>query len=99
MIVAAITTHSKGGFFLTSGGYEYNLVLAAAAISLAFSGAGIWSLDALAGFETGGGARGVAALAHRAGRRDPAARRRAACPRPPGGDDCLSTARGGDNGA
>src|SRR5215217_5487363 len=37
MVVAAATAHVKNGFFATSGGYEYNLVLGAAAIALAFT--------------------------------------------------------------
>jgi len=63
MIVAAVTAHLKNGFFLSSGGYEYNLVLGVAAIAIAFTGAGAWSIDALAGFQTGGGTWGLAALA------------------------------------
>ena len=63
MIVAAVIAHVKNGFFITSGGYEYNLVFGVAALAIAFTGPGAWSLDALAGFETGGGAWGVAALA------------------------------------
>ncbi len=62
MIVAAVIAHVKNGFFATSGGYEYNLVLGVAAIAIAFTGPGLWSVDALAGFDTGGVARGVAAL-------------------------------------
>jgi putative oxidoreductase len=63
MIVAAVTAHVKNGFFITSGGFEYNLVLGVAAIAIAFTGAGAWSIDALAGFETGGGTWGLLALA------------------------------------
>jgi putative oxidoreductase len=63
MIVAAVTAHLKNGFFITGGGFEYNLVLGVAAIAIAFTGAGAWSIDALAGFETGGGTWGLAALA------------------------------------
>jgi putative oxidoreductase len=63
MIVAAVTAHVKNGFFITGGGYEYNLVLGVAAIAIAFTGAGAWSIDGLAGFETGGGAWGVGAVA------------------------------------
>ncbi len=62
MVVAAFTAHSRGGFFLTSGGYEYNLVLAATAISVAFTGAGAWSLDALLGLPSGGPLPGIAAI-------------------------------------
>ena len=47
MVVAAVTAHVKNGFFITTGGYEYNLVLGFAALSVAFTGAGALSLDAL----------------------------------------------------
>src|SRR5687768_7297536 len=40
MLVAAFSVHVKNGFFSTSGGYEYNLVLGVAALSLAFTGPG-----------------------------------------------------------
>src|SRR5687767_10956160 len=50
MIVAAVTAHVRNGFFITSGGYEYNLVLGVAALALAFTGPGAVSIDALAGY-------------------------------------------------
>jgi putative oxidoreductase len=62
MLVAALTVHAKQGFFITSGGYEYNLVLGVAAVSLAFTGAGALSLDALLGLQLSGAFWGVAAL-------------------------------------
>jgi putative oxidoreductase len=62
MIVAAVTAHLKNGFFATSGGYEYNLVLAVAGLALAFTGAGALSLDAALGLPLGGVAWGVAAV-------------------------------------
>ena len=37
MLVATITVHLKNGFFAASGGYEYNLVLAAAASTRLYS--------------------------------------------------------------
>jgi len=49
MLVAAISVHIKKGFFVTSGGYEYTLVLGVAALTLAFTGPGALSLDALVG--------------------------------------------------
>lgn len=49
MLVAAISVHLKKGFFITSGGYEYTLVLGVAALTLAFTGPGALSLDALLG--------------------------------------------------
>lgn len=62
MVVAAITAHVKQGFFITSGGYEYNLVLGVAAASVAFTGPGALSLDALLGLSLSGTAWGLAAL-------------------------------------
>jgi putative oxidoreductase len=45
MTAAVITVHLKKGFFVTKGGFEFNLVLAAALFALAGIGAGSWSLD------------------------------------------------------
>ncbi len=45
MLVAIVSAHGGKGFFLASGGLEYALALLAAALSLAFSGAGRCSLD------------------------------------------------------
>ena len=63
MVVAAVSAHWKSGFFVTQGGYEYNLVIAIAALSLAFTGAGALSLDALLGLPLAGTKWGLAALA------------------------------------
>jgi putative oxidoreductase len=63
MLVAAVTVHARHGFFATSGGYELNLVLGVAALSLAFSGPGALSLDALTGVAPGGLAWGAGAAA------------------------------------
>jgi putative oxidoreductase len=46
-IVALFTVHIGNGFFMSTGGYEYILVLFAASISLMISGAGKYSVDAL----------------------------------------------------
>src|SRR5688572_3679985 len=54
MVVAAVTVHWKNGFFITSGGYEFNLVLGVAALSVAFTGPGALSLDSMAGFAPAG---------------------------------------------
>ena len=62
MVVATMTAHVKNGFFATAGGYEYNLVLGIAALSLAFTGPGTLSLDAWLGYELNGVAWGFAAL-------------------------------------
>jgi putative oxidoreductase len=62
MLVAAISVHLRNGFFITENGYEYNLVLAVAALTLAFTGPGPMSIDAALGWSTGGARWGVAAL-------------------------------------
>ena len=63
MVVAAVTVHLKAGFFVTGGGYEYNLVLGAAALALAFTGPGALSLDALFGLQLSGALWGGIAVA------------------------------------
>ncbi|MCV7423219.1 DoxX family protein [Mycobacterium yunnanensis] len=45
MIVAAWTVHRKNGFFIVKEGWEYNLILGAAAVAIAGLGAGEISLD------------------------------------------------------
>jgi putative oxidoreductase len=55
--------HLKNGPWAHKGGYEYNAVLIAAAASLAESGPGALSLDALRGKEKSGALWGVFALA------------------------------------
>jgi putative oxidoreductase len=62
MLVAALTVHVKQGFFITSGGYEYNLVLGIAALTLAFVGPGAFSVDALLGLSLSGLMWGTLAL-------------------------------------
>jgi putative oxidoreductase len=61
MLVAAITVHVKSGFFAANGGYEYNLVLGMAALTVAFTGPGAWSIDAALGYQFDGIAWGAAA--------------------------------------
>ncbi|HEY3261077.1 MAG TPA: DoxX family protein [Pseudonocardiaceae bacterium] len=51
MLTAAITVHRRNGVWISNGGYEYNLVLAATAAGLALTGPGGWSLDALFGWD------------------------------------------------
>lgn len=62
MLVAAVSAHVKQGFFMTSGGYEYNLVLGVAAVALAFAGPGALSLDAALGLPLSGPLWGTLAL-------------------------------------
>ena len=61
MIVAGLTAHARQGFFITSGGFEYTLVLGVAGLTLAFTGPGALSLDALFGLQANGPAWGAAA--------------------------------------
>jgi putative oxidoreductase len=48
MIVAIFTVHISKGFWMTNGGYEYNLANIAAALAIAAAGSGAYSLDAIA---------------------------------------------------
>jgi putative oxidoreductase len=61
MVVAGVTVHAKNGFFITSGGYEFTLVVGVAALSLAFTGPGTLSLDAVIGYTPAGIAWGAGA--------------------------------------
>jgi putative oxidoreductase len=64
MIVAAVSVHLKNGFFITRGGIEYTVVLGLAGLTLAFTGPGTVSLDALLGLPTahGGAVWGLGAF-------------------------------------
>jgi putative oxidoreductase len=50
MVVAVGSVHLRNGFFVTGGGFEYNLVLWATAVALAASGPGRFSVDAALGW-------------------------------------------------
>ena len=63
MLTAIHRVHAKNGPWVTNGGYEYNLVLIAAALALAEVGPGELSLDALRGRERSGSRWALAALA------------------------------------
>ena len=62
MFVAIATVHLNNGFFNSSGGYEFNLLIAATAIGLAITGPGDASIDHLAGWTFAGPEWGLAAL-------------------------------------
>ena len=52
MIVAAVTVHWKSGLFATTNGIEVPLLYAAGAVTLALTGPGLFSLDALLGLQS-----------------------------------------------
>ncbi len=62
IVVAVVTVHLSKGFWVSAGGYEYNLVLATGALSLAFTGPGLYSLDSATDIVLNGIVPGVAAL-------------------------------------
>jgi putative oxidoreductase len=62
MLVAAFSVHIKKGFFITSSGYEYTLVLGVAALTLAFTGPGSLSVDALLRYRASGAFCGMTAF-------------------------------------
>jgi putative oxidoreductase len=63
MLTAINRVHKQNGFFNTNGGYEFNLVLIAAALALAEAGPGEPSLDSALGIEAHGPGWALAALA------------------------------------
>lgn len=63
MLVAAVSVHVKNGFFAQGGGYEYTLVLGAAALALAFTGPGAVSVDQALGLSWSSALWGPVALA------------------------------------
>ena len=67
MLTAINRVHFKNGPWATEGGFEYNVVLIAAAAALAELGPGPISVDALRGRERSGAIWGLAALAAGAG--------------------------------
>jgi len=62
MLTAIRTVHAKNGPWLSKGGYEYNVVLIAAALALVEVGPGGLSLDAARGRERSGSGWALAAL-------------------------------------
>jgi putative oxidoreductase len=62
MLTAIQKVHLKNGPWSSDGGYEYNAVLIAAALTLAEVGPGDWSLDHALGLERSGTRWALAAL-------------------------------------
>lgn len=49
MLVALVTAHMRSGFFVEGGGFELVLLLGAASLAIALTGAGDFSADAVLG--------------------------------------------------
>lgn len=62
MVVAVGSVHWGKGFFLSSGGLEYNFVLAGGALAVAFASPGALSLDSALGISWSGASSGLVAL-------------------------------------
>ena len=67
MAVAIAKVHAKNGVWVTKGGYEYNLVLIAAALTLAGDGPGLLSIDGILRKQRRGSGWAIAAGALGAG--------------------------------
>jgi putative oxidoreductase len=63
MTAAIVAVHARNGLWVTENGFEYNLVMIAAAVALAGAGPGSWSIDSVFGFDTAGAGWALAALA------------------------------------
>ena len=63
MVGAILKVHLRNGFFVTNGGFKYNLVLIVTFFALAGVGGGSWSLDAALGLDLTGAVWALAALA------------------------------------
>jgi putative oxidoreductase len=63
MVVAVGSVHLPKGFWVSDGGFEYNLLVVASAFALACTGPGEYSIDAAAGLAMSGLKFGLGALA------------------------------------
>ncbi len=61
MVVAARTDHRGKGYFIFKGGWEYVVLVAMAAVALAVTGPGAWSLDEAFGLSLSGPVWGLVA--------------------------------------
>ena len=62
-LLVAATTHVANGLWAANGGYELPLLFVAAAATIAFTGAGSYSLDAALGLDLAAAAYGIGAVA------------------------------------
>ena len=63
MVTAIGSVHLPKGFWVTDGGFEYNLMILASSAALAFTGPGAYSLDAVEGMEVAGWIPGLVVVA------------------------------------
>jgi putative oxidoreductase len=63
MVTAVRKVHAENGFFASNGGYEFNLALVAALLTLIDGGPGPLSIDGALGIECTGGGWAMATLA------------------------------------
>src|SRR5215475_7519010 len=63
MVAAIGSVHLPKGFWVTDGGFEYNLMIFASSAALAFAGPGAYSLDAVEGTGFAGWIPGIVAIA------------------------------------
>jgi len=62
MVTAIGSVHLPKGFFVTDGGFEYNLLIIASSVALVFAGPGAYSLDAVERMEVSGWIPGLIVL-------------------------------------
>jgi len=62
MVAAIGSVHLPKGFWVSDGGFEYNLMILCASAALAFTGPGGYSLDAVQGLELFGWLPGIVAV-------------------------------------
>jgi putative oxidoreductase len=62
MVTAIGSVHLPKGFWVTDGGFEYNLMILASSAALAFAGPGAYSLDAVNGLQLAGWLPGLVAV-------------------------------------
>jgi len=63
MVTAIGSVHLPKGFWVSDGGFEYNLLILASSAALAFAGPGAYSLDAVEGTGAAGWITGVVVVA------------------------------------
>jgi len=62
MVTAIGSVHLPKGFWVTDGGFEYNLMILASSAALAFTGPGAYSLDAVESMQIAGWIPGLVVI-------------------------------------